>query len=70
MKLTHSFASPGPAEEVWEALIDPERVAPCLPGATLITLSETTHHIHNQRPSQSHHGHRRPRLVQQELGLV
>ncbi|SFR29072.1 Carbon monoxide dehydrogenase subunit G [Lentzea waywayandensis] len=38
MKLTHSFTSPGPAEEVWAALIDPERVAPCLPGATLTSV--------------------------------
>jgi carbon monoxide dehydrogenase subunit G len=38
MKLTHSFVAPAPAEEVWEALIDPERVAPCLPGATLTSV--------------------------------
>ncbi|MGW6447755.1 SRPBCC family protein [Lentzea sp. NPDC055074] len=42
MKLTHSFTSPGPAEEVWEALIDPERVAPCLPGATLTSVDGKT----------------------------
>ncbi|SDG99856.1 Carbon monoxide dehydrogenase subunit G [Lentzea fradiae] len=42
MKLTHSFASPGPAEEVWEALLDPERVAPCLPGATLTSVEGKT----------------------------
>ncbi|MDX8143585.1 SRPBCC family protein [Lentzea sp. BCCO 10_0061] len=42
MKLTHSFASPGPAEEVWAALIDPERVAPCLPGATLTSVDGKT----------------------------
>jgi carbon monoxide dehydrogenase subunit G len=42
MKLTHSFTSPAPAEEVWEALIDPERVAPCLPGATLTSVDGRT----------------------------
>ncbi len=42
MKLTHSFTAPGPAEEVWEALLDPERVAPCLPGATLTSVEGTT----------------------------
>ena len=42
MKLTHSFTSPAPAEEVWEALIDPERVAPCLPGATLTSVDGKT----------------------------
>ncbi len=38
MKLSHSFVAPAPAEEVWEALLDPERVAPCLPGATLTSV--------------------------------
>ncbi|NKE57665.1 carbon monoxide dehydrogenase [Lentzea sp. PSKA42] len=42
MKLTHSFVSPGPAEEVWEALLDPERVAPCLPGATVTSVDGKT----------------------------
>jgi uncharacterized protein len=42
MKLTHSFTSPAPAEEVWEALIDPGRVAPCLPGATLTSVDGKT----------------------------
>jgi carbon monoxide dehydrogenase subunit G len=42
MKLTHSFAAPAPAEEVWEALLDPERVAPCLPGATLTSVDGKT----------------------------
>ncbi|GAA3651462.1 carbon monoxide dehydrogenase subunit G [Lentzea atacamensis] len=42
MKLTHSFVSPAPAEEVWEALIDPERVAPCLPGASLTSVDGKT----------------------------
>ncbi|HEX7302538.1 SRPBCC family protein [Lentzea sp.] len=42
MKLTHSFVSPGPAEVVWEALLDPERVAPCLPGATLTSVEGRT----------------------------
>jgi carbon monoxide dehydrogenase subunit G len=42
MKLTHSFTAPAPAEEVWEALLDPERVAPCLPGATLTAVDGKT----------------------------
>ena len=42
MKLSHSFAAPGPAEEVWEALLDPERVTPCLPGATLTGVDGKT----------------------------
>ena len=35
MKLDHQFTVPAPLEEVWKAVIDPERVAPCMPGATL-----------------------------------
>jgi carbon monoxide dehydrogenase subunit G len=42
MKLTHSFVAPAPADEVWEALIDPERVAPCLPGASLTSVDGKT----------------------------
>jgi uncharacterized protein len=42
MKLTHTFTAPAPAEEVWEALLDPERVAPCLPGATLTSVDGKT----------------------------
>jgi uncharacterized protein len=33
MKLEQSFEVTAPLERVWEALIDVERVAPCLPGA-------------------------------------
>ena len=42
MKLTHTFTAPAPAEEVWEALLDPERVAPCLPGAALTSVDGKT----------------------------
>jgi uncharacterized protein len=35
MQLEHSFSVPVPVEEAWRALLDPERVAPCFPGATL-----------------------------------
>ncbi|QFZ16456.1 SRPBCC family protein [Saccharothrix syringae] len=35
MKLEHRFTVPAPVPEVWAALLDPEVVAPCLPGATL-----------------------------------
>src|ERR1700761_1713063 len=33
MKLAQSFEVKAPLERVWEALVDVERVAPCLPGA-------------------------------------
>jgi uncharacterized protein len=35
MKLEQSFEVAAPIEQVWNALIDIERVAPCLPGATV-----------------------------------
>ena len=35
MKLEQSFEVAAPLQRVWEALIDVERVAPCLPGATV-----------------------------------
>lgn len=35
MRLDHEFTVPAPVEEVWKAVIDPERVAPCMPGATI-----------------------------------
>lgn len=35
MKLEHSFEVEAPVAQVWEALIDVERVAPCLPGAQI-----------------------------------
>jgi carbon monoxide dehydrogenase subunit G len=35
MKLEQSFEVAAPLERVWEALIDIQRVAPCLPGATV-----------------------------------
>ena len=35
MELEHSFTIPVPPEQAWEALLDVERVAPCMPGATI-----------------------------------
>jgi carbon monoxide dehydrogenase subunit G len=35
MKLQNSFEVPVPVEEAWPVLLDIERIAPCLPGATL-----------------------------------
>jgi uncharacterized protein len=40
MKLEHSFQVAAPLERVWEALIDVERVAPCLPGAEITEAGE------------------------------
>ena len=35
MQLEHHLSVPAPIDVVWPALLDPERVAPCVPGATL-----------------------------------
>ncbi|NBM20391.1 SRPBCC family protein [Streptomyces sp. GC420] len=35
MELHHEFTVPVPVEEAWRMLLDIERVAPCMPGATV-----------------------------------
>jgi len=35
MQLEHHVSVPAPIDAVWAAVLDPERVAPCMPGATL-----------------------------------
>ena len=40
MKLEQSFEVQAPIAQVWEALIDLERVAPCLPGASITDRDE------------------------------
>jgi uncharacterized protein len=35
MKLENEFTVPAPVEQAWEVLLDVERVAPCLPGASI-----------------------------------
>jgi len=40
MKLDQSFEVKAPLDEVWRALIDVERVAPCLPGAEVTEAGE------------------------------
>jgi carbon monoxide dehydrogenase subunit G len=35
MELEHRFTVAAPVEQAWEVLLDLERIAPCLPGATL-----------------------------------
>ncbi|WP_084961681.1 SRPBCC family protein [Thermoactinospora rubra] len=38
MRFEHEFSVPVPIEQAWAVLLDVERVAPCLPGATLDTV--------------------------------
>ncbi|MCI2420358.1 SRPBCC family protein [Saccharopolyspora sp. K220] len=35
MQMQHQFNVPVPVDVAWQALLDPEQVAPCMPGATL-----------------------------------
>ena len=35
MKLENSFTVPVPRADAWKVLMDVERIAPCMPGATL-----------------------------------
>src|ERR1700689_274230 len=35
MELDHSFIVPVPPDRAWEVLLDGERIAPCMPGATV-----------------------------------
>jgi carbon monoxide dehydrogenase subunit G len=39
MELEHSFTVPVPMERAWDVLQDVEKVAPCMPGATLDTVA-------------------------------
>lgn len=42
MRFEHEFTVPVPVEQAWSVLLDAERVAPCLPGATLDTVEGDT----------------------------
>jgi carbon monoxide dehydrogenase subunit G len=35
MELEHDFTVPVPVDQAWQVLLDVERIAPCMPGATL-----------------------------------
>ncbi|MGE5135018.1 MAG: SRPBCC family protein [Gemmatimonadota bacterium] len=39
MELEHSFTIPVPPDQAWETLLDVERVAPCMPGATVDSVA-------------------------------
>jgi carbon monoxide dehydrogenase subunit G len=42
MRLEHSFTVPVPVDAAWEVLLDLERIAPCMPGATLTGVEDDT----------------------------
>ena len=42
MRLEQSFEVPVPVAQAWSVLLDVERIAPCMPGATLTGFDGTT----------------------------
>ena len=38
MKLENRFTVPVPVDQAWQVLLDVERIAPCMPGATLTSI--------------------------------
>lgn len=42
MKLEHDFTVPAAVDEAWKVLLDVERIAPCMPGATLLSIDGET----------------------------
>ena len=42
MRLEHQFSVPAGIDTVWQAVLDPERVAPCMPGASLTQVDGDT----------------------------
>jgi uncharacterized protein len=39
MELQQTFTVPVPVERAWDALLDPQRIAPCMPGASLESVA-------------------------------
>jgi len=42
MKLEHEFTVPVPVAQAWDVLLDVERIAPCMPGATVESFDGET----------------------------
>jgi carbon monoxide dehydrogenase subunit G len=42
MHLEHEFVVPVPVKQAWPVLLDVERIAPCLPGATVDSVQDDT----------------------------
>lgn len=46
MKLENTFTIPVPADQAWPVLLDLERLAPCVPGATITSREGDDYHGH------------------------
>lgn len=44
MQLENTFTVPVPVDQAWEALLDVERIAPCMPGAVITERSDDEFH--------------------------
>ena len=42
MELEHQFTVPVPIAQAWDVLLDVERIAPCMPGATVESFDGET----------------------------
>jgi carbon monoxide dehydrogenase subunit G len=48
IELDNSFTVPVPPENAWDVLLDVERIAPCMPGASVLSISDDGNEIEGQ----------------------
>jgi carbon monoxide dehydrogenase subunit G len=48
IELDNSFTVPVPPEKAWDVLLDVERIAPCMPGASVLSMSDDGNEIEGQ----------------------
>jgi carbon monoxide dehydrogenase subunit G len=48
IELDNSFTVPVPPEQAWDVLLDVERIAPCMPGASVTSISDDGNEIEGQ----------------------
>ena len=48
IELDNSFTVPVPPEKAWDVLLDVERIAPCMPGASVTSISDDGNEIEGQ----------------------
>ncbi|MGR7000985.1 hypothetical protein ACU686_27845 [Yinghuangia aomiensis] len=57
MKLENTLSIPVPADEAWTVLLDIERIAPCVPGATLTGQDADGYHGKSEGQDRRHRPH-------------
>jgi len=48
IELDNSFTVPVPPERAWDVLLDVERIAPCMPGASVTSISDDGNEVEGQ----------------------